>query len=180
VTDFYQSQSFVDIEKNPSFNLNIFMDIEIHSVAHFLWLRGSSNQQLMSQIKETYGEGVIHLQSVQRSTCDFAAGRTELDAVGRLDRPMDPENPDRLRELLESEPYISQETFSRRLNLHQDTVHRTLIEEHGLCKVNFKWIPYSLTESRKQERVRISMELLRFLEEFSPQKLANVFTGDES
>jgi hypothetical protein len=34
-------------------------------------------------------------------------------------------------------------------------------------------IEHSLTESHKQERVRISMELLRFLEEFSTQKLAN-------
>jgi hypothetical protein len=38
----------------------------------------------------------------------------------------------------------------------------------------------SLTESRKQDRVGISMELLPFLEESSPQKLANAFTGDES
>jgi hypothetical protein len=66
------------------------------------------------------------------------------------------------------------------LNLHHKIVHRILTEELGWCKANFKWIPHCLTESQKQERVRISMELLRFLEEFSPQKVANRFTGDES
>jgi hypothetical protein len=149
-------------------------------VIHFLWLKGASNEQIKSQIKETYGYGVIYIRSVQRWTHDFAAGRTELDALQRSGRPIDPENGDRIREILESKLYISQKALSRKLNLHQDTVHRILIEKLGLCKVNFKWIPYSLTESHKQECVRMTMKLLRFLEEFSPQKLANVFTTDES
>jgi hypothetical protein len=62
---------------------------------------------------------------------------------------------------------------------HQ-TVHRIVRGELALCKVNFKLIPHSLRELHKQERVRISVELLRFLEESSRQKLAHVFTGDES
>jgi hypothetical protein len=40
------------------------MDLEIHSVMHFLWLTGAFNGEIMPQIKETYGDGVIHLQSV--------------------------------------------------------------------------------------------------------------------
>jgi len=91
------------------------MDVEIHSVIHFLWLRGASNEQIMSQIKETYGDGVIHLRSVQRWTHDFAAGRTELDALPRPGRPIDPENADRMRELLESELHISQKTLGYQL-----------------------------------------------------------------
>jgi AraC-like DNA-binding protein len=129
--------------------LNVFIDVEIHSAIHFLWLRGASNGQIMSQIKEMYSDGVIHLRSVQRWTHDFAARGTEFDALPRHGRLTDSENADRIRELLESEPYISQETLSRRLNLHHNTVHRILAEEFGLCKVNFKWIPHSLTESHK-------------------------------
>jgi len=124
---------------------------------HFLWLRGASNKQIMSQIKETYEDVVIHVRSVQRWTHDFAAGRTELDALARLDWPIDPENANRIRELLESECDISQKTLSRRLNLHRDTVRRILGEEFGLCKVNFKGITHSLIESHKHERLRISM-----------------------
>jgi hypothetical protein len=134
----------------------------------------------MSQIKETYVNGAIDLQGVQRWTNDFAAGRTKLDASARPGRPIHPENADRIRGLLESEFDTSQKRLSKRLNLHQNIVHRILAEELGLCKANFKWISHSLTGSQKSEHVRISMELLRFLEEFSPQKLVNVFTGDES
>jgi uncharacterized ferritin-like protein (DUF455 family) len=156
------------------------VDVEICSVIYFLWLRGASKEQMILQIKETYGDGVTHVRSVQRWTHDFAARRTELDALPRPGRPTDPENADRIWELLESKPYISQKTRSRRLNLHHDIVHEILTEELGLRKVNFKWIPHSLTESQKQEHIKISMELLPFLEEFSPQKLADVFTGNES
>jgi hypothetical protein len=94
----------VSISKNPSFDLNVLMDAEIHSDIHFLWLRGASNEKTISQIKETYGDRVIHVRSVQRSTHDFAGGRMEVDVLPRLDRPMDPENGDRISELLEREP----------------------------------------------------------------------------
>jgi DNA invertase Pin-like site-specific DNA recombinase len=87
------------------------MDLRIHSV--------------MSQTKETYGVAVIHFRSVHRWTHDFAAGRTKLDALLRPGRPIDPENADRIKELLESELHISQKTLSRGLNLHHDTVHRS-------------------------------------------------------
>jgi hypothetical protein len=108
------------------------MNVEIRSVIHFLWLEDASNEQIMSQIKETYGDRVIHLRSVQRWTHEFTAGRTELDAFPRLGRPIDSEIPDRIRELLEREPYISQKTLSRRLTLHHDTVHRIRTEQLGL------------------------------------------------
>jgi hypothetical protein len=94
----------LSILKNPLIDLNAFMDVEIHSVRHFFWLRGASNEQIMSQIKETYGDGVIHLRSVQRWTHDFAAERTELDALPRLGRAIHLENVDRVSEFLEGEP----------------------------------------------------------------------------
>jgi hypothetical protein len=61
----------------------------------------------ISQIKETYGDGVIHIRNVQRWTHDLAAGTTKLNAFPRPGRPIDPENADRIRMLLESEPYVS-------------------------------------------------------------------------
>jgi transposase len=99
------------------------MDLEILSIIHFLWLRGASNEQIMSQIKETYENGMIHLRSVQRWTHDFAAGRAELDALPRPGRPRDFGKAERIRELLESELDVSQKTLSRKLNLHHDTIH---------------------------------------------------------
>jgi hypothetical protein len=41
------------------------MEVEIHSARYCLWLRSASSEQIMSQIKETYGDDVIHLQSAQ-------------------------------------------------------------------------------------------------------------------
>jgi hypothetical protein len=107
------------------------MNVEIHSVLHFLWFRGAFNEQIISQIKETYGDGTIDLRSVQQWSQDFAARRTELDALPRSGRPMDPENPDRIGVLLESEFDTSQKTLSKRLNLHHKIVHRILTEELG-------------------------------------------------
>jgi hypothetical protein len=84
-----------------------------------------------------------------------------------------------MRELVESEFYISQKALSRRLDLHHDTIHRILLEEFGLCKINSKRILYFLREFHKQESIKISMNLLRFLDESSPQKLVSVSIGDE-
>jgi hypothetical protein len=61
------------------------------------------------------------------------------DLAGRpIDRSIDPENADRIKELLETEPYFPQKILSKRWNLRHDTVHRIVREELGLCKVNFK------------------------------------------
>jgi hypothetical protein len=108
------------------------MDVEINSVTHCLWLRGASNKKIKSQIKETYGDGVIHLRSVQRWTHDFAARRTELHPLPSRGRPIDPEKADRIRGPPESEHYLSQKTLPRRLNIRHDRVHRILAEELGL------------------------------------------------
>jgi hypothetical protein len=134
----------------------------------------------VSEVKETYGDGVKHVLSVPRWTHDFAGGRTRLDASSRPGRPIDPENAHGHRELLGSTPDIYQETLSRTPNIHHDTGHRILRKELGLAKLSFKWIPHSVIESHKQVDVRIAIEFLRLWEEPSPQKLANVFTGDES
>jgi hypothetical protein len=154
------------------------MDVEIPAIIYSLWPRSTSNTQIMSQIKETSGIGVIYLRSVQQRTHDFVAGRTEFDRLPRPGRPIDPGNADRMRELLESEPYISQNTLSRRLNLQHNIVHRILKEELGLSKVNFKSIPHSMRKSHKQKPVRISIELFPFLEKFSRQKLAHPLTQE--
>jgi hypothetical protein len=137
VTDFRQSR-FFSISKNPLSALTIFMNIEVHLIMHFFWRRGASNEQIMSQIKETYEDGGIHVLTVQRWTLDFAAGRTELGAPPRPGQLIDPENADRIRELLESEPDISEKTLSRRLNLHLDTDHQLFPEALGVCKVKIK------------------------------------------
>jgi hypothetical protein len=125
------------------------MNVEIHLLIHFLWLRGTFNEQIICQIKETYGDGAIDFRNVQQWSQDLAVRRTELDALPRPGQPMDPENADRIRVFLESGFDTSQKRLSERLNLHQNIVHRILTEELGLCKANFKWIPHSLTESQK-------------------------------
>jgi DNA invertase Pin-like site-specific DNA recombinase len=102
----------------------------------------------------------------------------ELGGLLRPGRPINPENTDRIRELLESERCVSQNTLSRRLNLQHNIVHRILAEELGLSKVNFKWISRSGRESHKQKPVRISIELFPFLEESSRQKLAHALNQE--
>jgi hypothetical protein len=87
------------------------MYVKIYLVMLFLWFRGIFNKQIMFRIKKMYGNSVIHFQNLQRWTLDFAARRTELDAFARLGRLIDPENANRIKELLESESDISQETL---------------------------------------------------------------------
>jgi hypothetical protein len=102
-----------------------------------------------------------------------------LEALPRPGRPIGPEGADRIRELLESELYKSRKTLPRGLNRHRDTVYRSLRGEVGLCKANFKWIPHSMTETHKRKSLRISLELLQFLEESWPQKLGSAIVGGE-
>jgi histone-lysine N-methyltransferase SETMAR len=66
------------------------------------------------------------------------------------------------------------------LSISSTTMTKILLEDLSLRKVNFKWIPHRLSDDQKQERVRLSTELLLFLEARGRRKMTNVFTGDET
>jgi hypothetical protein len=79
------------------------MNVELHFITHFLWLRGTDNDEILSQIQQAYVTDAISPSSIQRWIHDFADRKTELTSASRPDRATNPENMIRARELMQSE-----------------------------------------------------------------------------
>jgi histone-lysine N-methyltransferase SETMAR len=156
------------------------MSLEIRAVIHFLWLKELPNQAILAEMHDTYGPEAVTLRTIERWTADFIAGRTELADLPRSGRPRDTGHVGRVRELIESEGYLSQKKIAHILGLHPNTVKHILCEDLKMRKVNFKWVPHSLSDSQKAARVQISQQLLDFLNSRSSRTLCNVYTGDET
>jgi hypothetical protein len=65
------------------------MNVELHSVIHFLWIRGTGNDQILSHMQETYGTNAISLRMAQQWTNDFATEKpSSIPPQGRVGRPV--------------------------------------------------------------------------------------------
>jgi hypothetical protein len=84
------------------------MSLEIRAVIHFLWRKGTSNQVILSKLQKVDGTNAPILRTIQNWTADFANGRTDFTDLPRQRRPRDPGNVDGVRDLIESEGFLSQ------------------------------------------------------------------------
>jgi hypothetical protein len=155
------------------------MSVEIRSVMHFLWLNGLTAVEISREVCDVYGQAVLSLRTVERWLARFAAGDETLEHLPRSGRPRSDSNIALITQLLIDDPYLSQKMIAMILSISSTTVKKILLEDLSLRKVNFKWIPHRLSDDQMQERVRLSTELLQFLEARGPRKMTNIFTGDE-
>jgi hypothetical protein len=101
------------------------------------------------------------LRSLQNRTADLADGRTELADLARSRRHCDPGNDDAVRDLIESERFLSHKQIGHMFGLHQDAAKRILRDDLQMRKVNCKWILHTLSSSQKASRVQVSKDLFQ-------------------
>jgi hypothetical protein len=57
------------------------MSLELRTVIHFLWLKHTPNQAILSELEEVYGKDVISLRAVEKWTTAFYGEHTEFAQV---------------------------------------------------------------------------------------------------
>jgi histone-lysine N-methyltransferase SETMAR len=88
-------------------------------------------------------------------------------------------NIERIRNLIEDDPYITYDQIEAKTSLSRGTIH-TIIHEHlKLRKITSRWVPHELTPKNKEDRVEICKKNLAKFEE-NKWRLYDVLTGDES
>jgi hypothetical protein len=60
----------------------------VRAVIHFFDLLDTPDEDFLARIEDTYGEGIVNLETVQRWTSKFRNGKTNLD---NEQRPGDPD-----------------------------------------------------------------------------------------
>jgi hypothetical protein len=114
------------------------MLLAIRAVIHFFWCKGTSNQEIFSKLQKVSGTNAFKLRPIQNWTVDFAKERTELTDLPRPGRPRDPGNIDAVRDLIESEGFLSQKQSGHMLGVHHEPAKRILREDLQMRKMNCK------------------------------------------
>jgi predicted XRE-type DNA-binding protein len=156
------------------------MSLEPRAVIHFLWLKHTPNQAILSELEEVYGKDVATLRPVEKWTAAFDDGPTGLADLSRSGRPRDTGKVGAVRALIESEGNLSQKKIAQTLGVHHETIKHVLRDDLNMRKVNLKWVLHALGSSQKAVGVQVSRELLDLLESRTDQSLLNVHTGDET
>jgi hypothetical protein len=152
------------IRRDYDIHLAFIMSFEIRAVIHFLWLQKLPNVAISRNIDAVYGECFIWLRIIQKWTYHFEEGDDSLEDELRPARPRSTKYCDAIRTLLDENTYPSQKRIASILSIYQTIVKHVLHEDLLFWKVNFKWISHLLHDDRKSDKVRFSIELLRFLE----------------
>jgi len=82
--------------------------MEIRAVVHFLWKKGQSNKEILSDVSDVYGDDSTTLRTIQRWTKRFKSGDESLNEQTRSGRPENPDLTKKVQELMETDPFISQ------------------------------------------------------------------------
>jgi len=84
-------------------------------------------------------------------------------------------NVDRVRTLVRSDRRLGVRVIAEDLNMNRETVRQIVKEDLGMRKISAKMVPRILTHDQKQQRLHISLDLLRNAEMFD-----RVIIGDET
>jgi histone-lysine N-methyltransferase SETMAR len=81
---------------------------------------------------------------------------------------------------LDEQPFASIRQIARLTHLPRSTVHRRLTRSLGFLVHHLRWVPHLWSQSQKENRARLSRELLTILQQQQQRSWHDIVTLDES
>jgi hypothetical protein len=106
-------------------------------------------------------------------------GRTEPFDNPRSGRPPQNDLADALRAMIQEFPFTSCRHLCIHFRIAMTICLRVLHDVLQVKKSNLRWVPHSLDDAQKAERISLSTDLLRILKQSQKTGFANIITGDE-
>jgi transposase len=154
--------------------------MEQRAVIRFFTLKGLKVKEIRAELESVYCPEALALSTVKKWRKRFQEGRTNLIDGRRPGRPVTHDLAEAIQSMLAERPFLSWKVLCRHLGIGKATCLRILHNDLGLRKFHLRWIPCTLTEDQKSERVTYSTQLLATLEQQQPMDFEHIITGDES
>lgn len=136
-------------------------------VNFFIYVLARNNikaTQIHDYLVNAFNENVKSLRRVQELVKDFNEGNRltvkRKEGSGRPVTKSTDENIQNVREIIENDPSASVQYIATTLDIPNTTVLRILRKSLLLKSLCARWIPYSLTDNHKRQRVQIGNELI--------------------
>jgi len=111
------------------------------------------------EIQEVYGPEIISVRAVQTYWKKFRNDSFDLEDGRRSNTGIDTFTDEDLQDLLDENPWSTQDELAEKLGVAQSTISRRLHRMGKVMKAN-RWVPHELTEAQKLNRVTIAQSLL--------------------
>lgn len=150
---------------------------EYRAVVRFCVLRGLENRVISEQLVEAYGSNAPAESTVRKWARQFRLGRESVEDDPRSGRPRIDGLPEKIEDLLDSQPFASTWDIANELGISQKTAYNVLVRDLHMHKFVSRWVPHELTATNKADRIRLSRALLH---ELGTGDSHDIITGDES
>ena len=123
-----------------------------------------TDSEIHTDLSIAFPEACPGFSTIKRWTTDIQRGTFSLEKRTSSGRPRETRTEDtiaRVRELVTKNPRFSTRQIAAESSLAQATVSRLLKQDLGLKIVLSCWVPHSLSDQNKKDRVKCSRELLK-------------------
>ena len=155
--------------------------VEYRSVIKFFCIRGDSSQEILHQLRTTYGEMCPSRTTVYDWISQFRRGRQSVFDEEKCGRPVEipDETKEKCAQIVRHERRITIRHLSQRLNVSYGQTH-TFLHELGVRKLCSRFVPKFLTAEMCERRLQCCEDNLKVYEEHGENFLRNIITEDET
>jgi len=146
------------------------------------FLLGLTTTEIHHELIDAYEYGCVSFSTVAQWVRRFASGRESFEDNPRSGRPVtaiSQENIRAVEELINDDPHISIDYIAAMVDISHGSVDTILKHHLHLRKISSRWVPHTLTQAERQQRIDICKENLRKFEN-GTWRLCDIVTGDET
>ncbi|XP_015924023.3 histone-lysine N-methyltransferase SETMAR-like [Parasteatoda tepidariorum] len=149
----------------------------------FYDFKAGLNQECVQRLQLAFGDESPARATVFRWIKEFSSGRNFLQSEEQTGRPRSaviPDNVSAIRKILKDDNHCTDQIMQKEFNIGSTAIHKIIHDELHMKKVVCRWVPHNRLEHQKEERVRISKETLKLLNDGGHRIISKIITGDET
>ena len=157
---------------------SVFSAENQRTIIWFCFKLGKTQADTLRDMESVYGDAAPSKSTISRWYSRFAGGITDVADMARPGRPPDDANVGIVASALDEHPYSSARSISYTTGIPKTSVLVILKEKLCLQHYLLRWIPHSLSDTQKENRVSTACALLGEIESIPFNKLAYLMTSD--
>ena len=145
--------------------------------------RGKGAPEILNALEEVVPTSVLAYSTMRRWIREFNNRRSDVSKQHLCGRPVsatDGENVEKVAKLLNDDRRYTCTEIAHELDITHGSAHSILTERLKMRKVAARWMPHMLTDSEKQNRVKIARSLLHRYGEEGDEMLQRIVAIDET